>query len=410
MIFPEGGTVAWLTVTGAWLMQFCSFGLITAFGVYQDYYVRTYLSHNTNSQISWIGSFNLFIVLSLGLVTGRAFDNGYFHHLAIGGSVLIVFSLFMLSITHMNHYYQVFLAQGVGLGVGLGMVYVPSLGIAAHYFQRRRALMMGLVSSGAPIGGIIHPIMLNKLFNNPSIGFHTGVRVNAAMIAGLLLIANAFMRPRLVNKKTGAFVPASLLRQFATDTPYLLTVLSITLVLFGLFFPQFYIQLDAIEHHVDSTFAFYTVAIMNAASFVGRVVPSFIAHNFGVINMMLACTLACGVLIFAMLGVTGIGGTIAFSILYGFFSGSYIALFAPMCATLSSSFAEIGARMGVAYAVSGVAGLVGSPISGALLGSDPLRYRWWRPIVFSGVCVTAGGVLTIAIRTMVARRKNSHKV
>jgi MFS transporter, MCT family, solute carrier family 16 (monocarboxylic acid transporters), member 10 len=177
------------------------------------------------------------------------------------------------------------------------------------------------------------------------------------MIAGLLAIANMCMRPRLVNKKSGALVPGSLLVRFASDPPYLLTVISNTLVLFGLFFPQFYIQLDAIEHGVDQTFAFYTIAvslhlsraaflydgnadlffflffliavflvavaqIMNAASFVGRVVPSFIAHNFGVVNMMLACTLACGVLIFAMLAVTDLSGTIAFSILYGFFSGS----------------------------------------------------------------------------------------
>ena len=38
--------------------------------------------------------------------------------------------------------------------------------------------------------------------------------------------------------------------------------------------------------------------------------------------------------------------------------------------------------MGIAFAVSAIAGLVGAPISGALLGDD---YAWWKPAVFAGV-------------------------
>ena len=40
------------------------------------------------------------------------------------------------------------------------------------------------------------------------------------------------------------------------------------------------------------------------------------------------------------------------------------------------------ARMGFALLFTGLAGLIGPPINGALLTSE---YKWWRPIVFSGV-------------------------
>ena len=48
---------------------------------------------------------------------------------------------------------------------------------------------MGIVATGASVGGIVHPIMLNQLFEG-KIGFHNGVRISAAMNGFLLIIAN----------------------------------------------------------------------------------------------------------------------------------------------------------------------------------------------------------------------------
>lgn len=57
-------------------------------------------------------------------------------------------SFFMLSLASVNSYYQLFLAQGVGLGLGAGLIYMPSMAIQAHYWRRRRALVMGIVITG----------------------------------------------------------------------------------------------------------------------------------------------------------------------------------------------------------------------------------------------------------------------
>ena len=42
---------------------------------------------------------------------------------------------------------QVYLAQGFGLGIAIGIMYIPGVGIVSHYYQRRRALVIGLVTS-----------------------------------------------------------------------------------------------------------------------------------------------------------------------------------------------------------------------------------------------------------------------
>ncbi|EDR10645.1 mycorrhiza-upregulated monocarboxylate permease [Laccaria bicolor S238N-H82] len=151
-LFPEGGTRGWLTICGAVLVQFTTFGYINSFGAYQDLYVREYLSDYSPSTIGWIGGTQIFLNFSLGIIVGRAFDRGYFRHLMVSGLIFYSLALFMLSLSHKNSYYQVFLTHGVALGLASGLSYVPSLGIASHYFHRRRPLAMGIVSSGAALG------------------------------------------------------------------------------------------------------------------------------------------------------------------------------------------------------------------------------------------------------------------
>ncbi|THH03173.1 hypothetical protein EW145_g6468 [Phellinidium pouzarii] len=121
--------------------------------------------------------------------------SGFGYLIMIPGSILFVFSLFMLSLAKPEKYYQIFLTHAIGVGIGSGMSYVPSVALLASHFksQHKRALTMSLVASGSSFGGIIHPIMLNNLFNGP-VGFANGVRASAGLIAGCLIIAISTMR------------------------------------------------------------------------------------------------------------------------------------------------------------------------------------------------------------------------
>ena len=42
---------------------------------------------------------------------------------------------------------QVFLTQGLGVGIATGITYVPGLGVISHYFHRRRATAIGIATS-----------------------------------------------------------------------------------------------------------------------------------------------------------------------------------------------------------------------------------------------------------------------
>ncbi|KAJ7246927.1 MFS general substrate transporter [Mycena rebaudengoi] len=384
-VVPDGGFQAWATVLGSFLIMFCGFGYVSSFGVYQDFYVRKYLLHSSASAISWIGSVNIFIVLSGGFIAGRLHDRGYFYFLMYGGSFLMAFSLFALSLAQPNQFYQVFLAHGIGHAIGAAMTYVPCVAVISQHFQKRRALAMALVASGSSLGAVIHPIMLNNTLHSP-LRFGNAVRVSAGMISALLTIACCLMRTRLPPPKQSMCLRGTL-RKFARDKAYVLATLGFGIYTIGFYFPLFYLQLDATQHGLDPTFAFYALVIMNASSFVGRLFPGFVSHRLGV-KPMITVALGCGaILILGMIGVQSVASVVIIGVLYGFFAGCIVALMGPLLAILTEDMSELGARIGISFAFSGIGSLIGPPIDGLLLTAN---FVWWRPALFSGLVALAG--------------------
>ena len=59
--YPDGGARAWLTVCGAFLALFCTFGQLNSFGTFQTWYREHQLSALPASTIAWIGSLQLWV-------------------------------------------------------------------------------------------------------------------------------------------------------------------------------------------------------------------------------------------------------------------------------------------------------------------------------------------------------------
>ncbi|VDB99736.1 unnamed protein product [Peniophora sp. CBMAI 1063] len=400
--FKEGGVKGWTTALGGCLVLICTVGYANAYGVYQDNYTR--LHGVSASRASWIGSVQLYFMIAGGLGSGRLLDMGYFRHTVLIGSLLYTFSLFMVSLAHPEKYYQIFLSQGLGMGLGSGLIYVPTMAVQSHHWTTRRPAIMGFVFLGNSIGGVIFPIMLNKLFNG-SAGFAWGVRASAFIVLGLLLLANVLMHPR--NAITSSEKPKPNLASYFTDWPYIFTIAGAFFVLFGLFFPYFYLQLFSVLHGLDNTFAFYTIAILNAAALPGRIVPNLFVPRFGIFNVLAFCSVACFALMFAMFGTTSVASVTVFAILYGFFSGAFFTLITVAVATLAREPSEAGSRLGLAYFLASIGLLVGNPIDGALLGST---FPWSRAIIFSGVMSVAGTICVLVARHFVVKRKGTQFV
>ncbi|KIM41326.1 hypothetical protein M413DRAFT_146525 [Hebeloma cylindrosporum] len=398
--FPDGGRQAWLAVLGSFIFQFVTFGYINSFGVYQDYYARQYLTGSSPSDIGWIGGVQIFLNFSLGIITGPAFDRGYFYHLIISGTVLHALALFMLSLSHKNSYYQVFLTNGLALGLSSGISYIPTLGLPTHYFKRRRPLVLGLTSSGAAMGAVIHPLLLNKLFKG-SIGFHNGVRISGAINVTLLIIACAIMRTRLPPKPILHHSP---IKSWLKEPAYVTAVIAGWFIFLGLFYPVFYLQLAAIQNGVNPKFATYALSILNASSFLGRIIPGAFAPSLGLFNLIVFFIISSGVVVLCMTLIRDVVGTVFIAISFGFFSGAAISLTPSIMAVLSKNMHEFGARMGIVFLFAGLLGLFATPIAGALLTK---QYKWINAGLFSGISLIIAGACFAVVRALVLRQRGA---
>jgi len=61
----------------------------------------------------------------------------------------------MLSLAKPHHYYQVVLSQGLGMGTGVGLIYLPTSAVVSQHFKHGKAFAMGLVGSGGSLGAVV---------------------------------------------------------------------------------------------------------------------------------------------------------------------------------------------------------------------------------------------------------------
>ncbi|KAM5544505.1 hypothetical protein V8D89_002165 [Ganoderma adspersum] len=398
---PDGGKAAWTVVLGSTLALFASAGMINSYGAFQDYYESTLLPSSTSASISLIGSLQVFFLYAGGPITGRIFDAYGTTVLIPLGSFLCVFAMMMISLAQKDQAYQLFLSQGVLFGIGFN----PSVAVAGHWFRRHRATAIGIIVSGGAVGGIVFPILLQHLV--PLIGFGWAVRIIGFISMACFVVACLTIRTRLPLSGDVSLRTAVDLRGFR-DPRYVLATVAGFLLSYAYFIPYFYIQIYASFRGVDPAIASYLLAIMNAMNIPARILPGMLADRFGPLKCFIPAGAVCTVLTLGLwLPSRNAGSTVAFSALYGLFSGPVPSLLATYIATITPR--EVyGARLGSVYIFVSIATLIGTPTGGALLKVvDEAHFR--ALIIFTGV-VLAGGTVALVGSAVVSNVRLREKV
>lgn len=363
-------------------------GTVNAFGVFQTYYHIGFLSNESPSNISWIGSIQSFLLLVIGVFTGPLYDAGYLRALIITGSSLIVFGFMMTSLC--SQYWQVILAQAVCIGLGQGCLFIPSVAIIPQHFTTKKAFAIGLASSGSSLGGVIYPIVFSQL--QPRIGFGWATRVLGLISLATCLVSISVMRVRQMPKQRRSLVELAAFN----EVPYSIFCLAMFFGYVGAFGPIYYISSYAIDTHImTARLAFYLLPILNAASVFGRIITGFLAKTTGPVNMLIPTALTTGILTLCWIGIHNTGGLIVFAILYGFTSGGFISLPSVALTSLTPDLKRLGTRMGMCSLLCSLGSLCGTPISGAILDGAG---GWVGVSLFSGITLLVTGLLFLLTR------------
>lgn len=93
-------------------------------------------------------------MVSLGILVGPAFDAGYFRHLLVLGTFLVVAGTLLQSFS--VYFWQYLLTQGVLVGVGAGCLSLLGVIVPSLWFTTRLPIANGIAASGSGLGGCAH--------------------------------------------------------------------------------------------------------------------------------------------------------------------------------------------------------------------------------------------------------------
>lgn len=347
---PDGGSRAWLQVVGSFLVFGNLWGMTFAFGSFQSYYELTYLRSESPSNISWIGTIQVFLLIVCGVLSGPWFDLGYFRSMLITGAAIETFAVFMTSLC--DQYYQLFLAQGVLLGLGAGLLYIPGLALVGRSFRKNRAIAMSITTCGAPTGGIIYTLIFQQLISRLSFGWT--LRVMGFVMLGTyclsfpLLLYGAKNIGNLSSQTKRKLIDLTAFR----DLPFCWYTLSNFLVFLGYMTPFNYMaSYGQTALGLSRNFSLDVIIIAQASSIVGRLIAGQAARRIGVFIPWIFCATAAGVMCIAWAGVQSRGAFIAYAALYGCFSGALIPLPPSVFPVVCPDPKVLGARLGMAQGI-----------------------------------------------------------
>ncbi|KAL8992325.1 MAG: hypothetical protein Q9188_007614, partial [Gyalolechia gomerana] len=319
---PDGGTLAWLMVLAGFFVIMDAQGLNQSYGVFQAYYESVLLRTHSPSSIAWIGSLQIFLLFFMSIVVSSQMDKGRFHHCFTGGSILLTSSVLVTSWCKV--YWHYLLAQGIGTGIGMGLVFGAGAQVLFTYFSKHLGIATGVASAGGAVGGMVFPAICEKLITK--IGFAWTVRVVALVVLVTLIPANliARERPGSQNRKKPQMDWSAF-----TDVPYLLVTAGLFFTFWGVYFGFYFIVTFAQETlNLSPTEATNLLILMNAANLPGRFLPPLISDScLGPLNTLIPCTFLTSTLLFLWLGSSTSTSIHLLACFYGFAAAGIQSLY-----------------------------------------------------------------------------------
>ncbi|KAJ5782443.1 hypothetical protein N7457_004217 [Penicillium paradoxum] len=301
-----------LVVAAGFITMFMTCALIFSYGVYQAIYEEMAQKPNTSftgtssSIISLIGTVSI-AVMSLGGPFIMTWAKLYGPQTVImaGG---IVFALGCILASISESVWQFALTQGVLVGLGTCMAYVPTMAVVPGWFDERRGLAMGVVIAGSACGGMIWPPVLRNI--TTVVGFQNALRISGCLVAAFVPLAGYALRwePGFganvsaqtvgLSRLTGWFQAPLVDWEVIRSRKFVSQALGCFLQSTGYSTPLFFSVAYARALGYSVSMADNFITISNAANFVSRIGVGYAADRFGRLNVLFLTTVLSSVFVF----------------------------------------------------------------------------------------------------------------
>lgn len=397
----------WIILAASCLINLC-IGSLYAWSVFATP-MAAYLSSVTGIEIA-----SLAIIFTIANAVGpiTMISGGFINDkigpkwvIFIGG---ILFGLGMIASGFAKSVGMLLLTYGLGVGLGVGMVYGCTVSNSVKFFPDKRGLVGGIATASYGISSVIIPIVANALIDNFDVTMAFKI-LGAAML--IIICVSAFFiqtcpkdfKPDGWNPpapKAGAKVPVDKdWKAMLKDPIFYVMILMLCCGAFsGLMVTS---QASPVaQNMIGMTAAEAAVAVSVLAMFntLGRILAGFISDKIGSVNTILGVFLV-SVLGLGLLFISGEGSVVTFYIgvcIVGLCFGSIMGIYPGFTAS------QFGARnnsvnYGIIFIGFAAAGYFGPTIMSKIYASAG---AYQTAFLAAMALAIAGAVLTFAFRKL----------
>jgi MFS family permease len=346
-----------VVVAAAFLLMFVGFAAAYSFAAFFRAFEAEFGA--SRAHIALVFSVAAFLWFLLGAPGGMAADRFGPRRVALVGVACLVVGLWLAS--KAPSLGVLYVTYSVAIGLGVGLVYVPSVGAVQPWFTHNRALASGLAIAGIGAGNIAGPLLAAWWIGAYGWrGAYVALALFTLVLGGAAAVA---IRAKPGLAATRATSGTSLSAALKTQ-PFWLLYAGLVLTCIGLFVPMVHLGPYAQDAGYTEAQGVTLVSLIGVGSLVGRFTIGGIADRLGRTASLAFMYAGLGVMLLVWWSTSQWWLLAVFAVVFGACYGAYVALLPTIVMDLYGA-RDVSGIIGCLYTGAGVGTLIGPWLAGA---------------------------------------------
>ncbi len=391
---PES-RAAWVVVWAAFFSLAVIFGVAYSFAAFFDAFTREFAAQRAD--VALVFGLSGLIYFALGAGAGMLADRYGPRVVCCAGMACIAGGL--LATSFATSIAMVYAAYGVGIGVGVALVYTPAIACVQPWFTKRRGLAAGLASAGIGAGTVAVPLLATIAIG--AFDWREALRW-LALGAGLVGIGAAWqLRRAPMAASRGSTASGATLREALRSRQFQWLYFMAFCASPVMFIPFAHVSAAARDLRIGDAQAVGLVGLIGIGSLVGRFAIGALADRLGRVRTLVLVQASMGAS-YLLWGVAGAGvasslaspfapylALAVFAVWFGLSYGGIVSLMPAICMDLFGARA-VSSIVGTLYTGAALGNLLGPVVAGAVFD----RSASYAAVIVG--CVALAAIATVA--------------
>ena len=387
---------AWVVVWGAFFCLAVIFGVAYSFAAFFESFATEFAARRADVALVFGLSGLIYFVLGVG--GGMLADRFGPRRVVCGGMLCIAGGLFTTSLAHSMA--TVYLTYGVGIGVGIALVYSPSIACVQPWFTRRRGLAAGIASAGIGAGTLVVPLLAASAI--AWLQWRDALRALAlgVLIVGLGAAVLLKRAPSARGSAAGAAHGVTL-REALRSKSFWWLYLSALAAAPTMFVPFAHASAAARDMGIDEARAVGLVGLIGIGSLVGRFAIGALADRMGRSLTLVLMQASMGASLLLWNAAGGYAALALFALWFGLSYGGIVSLLPALCMDLFGARA-VSSIIGALYTSAALGNLLGPVAAGAVFDTTGS----YGPAIWA--CIALSTLATLASARLIGARHKTY--